>query len=230
MKSALRNCLREGRCVETIRIKQAVIVEGKYDKIKLSQLLDTVIVTTDGFSVFRDKEKQQLIRRLAQTRGLLVLTDSDSAGFMIRSFIGGSVPQNKVIHAYIPDIFGKERRKTEYSKEGKLGVEGVSIRVIMSALEKAGVICEETGGDDGGRRLITNVDLYEDGFSGTQRSKEKRQRLLEYFALPSRLSSGSLISVLNTFATYEEYRAAAAEINRCFGETMESGENAECTE
>ena len=179
-------------------------------------------MTTDGFSVFKDKEKLQLIKRLAKTRGLLVLTDSDSAGFMIRAFIGGSVPQDSVIHAYIPDIFGKESRKTEASKEGKLGVEGVSTRVIMSALEKAGVICEETGGDSG-RRLITNIDLYEDGFSGTQHSKEKRQRLLEHFALPSRLSSGSLISVLNTFTTYDEYKAAAAEINKNFGLLRKDG-------
>lgn len=142
---------------------------------------------------------------------------------MIRSFIGGSVPQDTVIHAYIPDIFGKERRKTEHSKEGKLGVEGVSTKVIMSALEKAGVVCEETD-EEGGGRLITNVDLYEDGFSGTNQSKEKRRRLLEYFALPSRLSSGSLVSVLNTFATYDEYKAAAEEINKKFGD------DTKCTE
>jgi ribonuclease M5 len=142
---------------------------------------------------------------------------------MIRSFIGGSVPQDTVKHAYIPDIFGKEKRKTGYSKEGKLGVEGVPTKVIMSALEKAGVTCEETG-DGEERRLITNVDLYEDGFSGTKQSREKRLRLLEYFELPSRLSSGSLVSVLNTFITYDEYKAAAEEINRKFGD------DTKCTE
>lgn len=107
-----------------IKIKQAVIVEGKYDKIKLSTVLDTVIIQTDGFGIFKDKEKQKLIKRLAQTRGIVILTDSDSAGFKIRSFIGGSVPKDSVIHAYIPDVFGKERRKDAPSKEGKLGVRG----------------------------------------------------------------------------------------------------------
>lgn len=103
-----------------IKIKQAVIVEGKYDKIKLSTVLDTVIIQTDGFGIFKDKEKQKLIKRLAQTRGIVILTDSDSAGFKIRSFIGGSVPKDSVIHAYIPDVFGKERRKDAPSKEGQI--------------------------------------------------------------------------------------------------------------
>ena len=118
-----------------IHIQQAVIVEGRYDKIKLSSILDALIIETGGFSIFKNKEKQQLIRRLAEKRGILILTDSDSAGFKIRSFIGGSVPPEQVKHAYIPDIFGKEKRKTEASKEGKLGVEGVPSEVIVRALE-----------------------------------------------------------------------------------------------
>ena len=122
-----------------IKIEQAVIVEGRYDKIKLSSLIDALIIETDGFSIFKDKEKQKLIKRLANEKGILILTDSDSAGFKIRSFLGGSVPEDKVFHAYIPDIFGKEKRKSEYSKEGKLGVEGVPSNVIYEALERAGV-------------------------------------------------------------------------------------------
>lgn len=173
-------------------------------------------MTTDGFSVFKDKEKQRLIKRLAAARGILVLTDSDSAGFMIRSFIGGSVPQDMVTHAYIPDIVGKESRKRTCSKEGKLGVEGVSEKVIISALEKSGIIYEKTDCPD--RRLITNIDLYEDGFSGTKLSAQKRKLLLEFFALPTKLSTASLISILNTFATYDEYKAAAEKINRQFGD------------
>ena len=125
-----------------IKINQAVIVEGKYDKIKLSSIIDGLIIETNGFSVFKDKEKQRLIRRLADEKGILIMTDSDSAGFKIRSFLGGSIPSDKIFHAYIPDIFGKEKRKTEYSKEGKLGVEGVSVQVITEALERAGVLYE----------------------------------------------------------------------------------------
>ena len=127
-----------------IKIKSPVIVEGKYDKIKLSSILDAVIIETDGFGIFNDKEKQKLIRKLAETKGLLILTDSDSAGFKIRSFIGGMVPEDQIKHAYIPDIFGKEKRKTEASKEGKLGVEGVPKGKIIEALQKAGVTAEET--------------------------------------------------------------------------------------
>ncbi len=200
-----------------IKIKQAVIVEGKYDKIKLSTILDTIIIATDGFSVFKDKEKQRLIRRLADARGILVLTDSDSAGFMIRSFIGGCVPQNEIINAYIPDIFGKEKRKTEYSKEGKLGVEGVPTQVIISALTKAGVICEESGETEQ-RREITSIDLYEDGLSGTAESKKKRALLLDYFALPERMSTGLLLQTLNAFASYDEYKTAVKIIFDKFAE------------
>ncbi|MCR4925700.1 MAG: toprim domain-containing protein, partial [Clostridiales bacterium] len=127
-----------------IKIKQAIIVEGKYDKIKLNSIIDAPIITTNGFSVFTDKEKQKLIRKLASERGIIILTDSDSAGFKIRSFFTGSIPKEQIINAYIPDIMGKERRKTVPSKEGKLGVEGVPAKVIVEALERAGVLVTET--------------------------------------------------------------------------------------
>ncbi len=193
-----------------IKIKQAVIVEGKYDKIRLSSMLDALIIETDGFSVFKNAEKQKLIRDLANKRGLLVLTDSDSAGFLIRSFISGSVPKDKVIHAYIPDIFGKEKRKTEHSKEGKLGVEGMSTAVLTEALEKAGVLCEYS---EVPSRQITNADLYEDGFSGTDGASQRKKALLKYFSLPERMSKSSLLKVLNTFVTYDEYKQAVKAVN-----------------
>lgn len=193
-----------------IKIDRVVIVEGRYDKIKLNSILDAVIIETDGFGIFNNKEKQKLIRKLAGTKGLLILTDSDSAGFKIRSFIKGIVPEEQIKHAYIPDILGKEKRKAEPSKEGKLGVEGVKVQVIIQALEKAGVLCEET--KETSRREITKLDLYEDGFSGKQNSDALRKKLLKHLDLPERLTSNALVQILNTFLTYEEYKKAVEEI------------------
>ena len=185
-----------------IKIKQAVIVEGKYDKIKLSNIIDAPIICTDGFGIFRDKELQRLIRTLAEKDGILVLTDSDSAGFKIRNFIGSTVDKKYISNAYIPDIFGKEKRKTEPSKEGKLGVEGVPESVIMTALEQAGVLCETV--ENKGRQ-ITKQDLYELGFSGSENSAAKRQKLLKFYNLPARLTTNSLVPVLNFITTYERF-------------------------
>ncbi len=193
-----------------IKIDRVVIVEGRYDKIKLSSILDAVIIETDGFGIFNDKEKQKLIRKLAGTKGLLILTDSDSAGFKIRSFIRGIVPNEQIKHAYIPDIFGKEKRKTEPSKEGKLGVEGVKVQVIIDALEKAGVLCEESERTQ--RKEITKLDLYEDGLSGKPDSDILRKKLLKHLDLPERLTSNALVQILNTFLTFEEYKKAVEEV------------------
>lgn len=193
-----------------IKIDRAVIVEGRYDKIKLSSIIDGIIIETDGFGIFNNKEKQRLIRKLAEAKGLLILTDSDSAGFKIRSFIRGIVPAEQIKHAYIPDIFGKEKRKAEPSKEGKLGVEGVNIQIIIDALEKAGVLCEESEKTE--RREITKLDLYEDGLSGKPDSDALRKKLLKHLDLPERLTSNALVQVLNTFLTFEEYKAAVEEI------------------
>ena len=193
-----------------IKIDRVVIVEGRYDKIKLSSVIDGIIIETDGFGIFNNKEKQKLIRKLAETKGLLILTDSDSAGFKIRSFIRGIVPAEQIKHAYIPDIFGKEKRKVEPSKEGKLGVEGVNIQVIVDALEKAGVLCEETENIE--RREITKLDLYEDGLSGKPDSDALRKKLLKHLDLPERLTSNALVQILNTFLTFEEYKTAIEEI------------------
>ncbi len=198
-----------------IKINQAVIVEGKYDKIKLSGIIDAPIIQTDGFGIFKDKELQRLIRMLAEKRGLLVLTDSDSAGFKIRSFIGSTVDKKYIKNAYIPDIFGKERRKTEPSKEGKLGVEGVSEEVIMQALANAGVLYENSVEPE---RPITKLDLYEFGFTGGENSSSKRALLLKKYALPSRLTTNSLVTVLNCITTYEAFVKDVEEIEKEMGE------------
>ncbi len=193
-----------------IKIKQAVIVEGKYDKIKLSTVLDTVIIPTEGFGIFKDKEKQKLIKRLAQTRGIVILTDSDSAGFKIRSFIGGSVPQECVYHAYIPDVFGKERRKDAPSKEGKLGVEGIDSAVLLEALDRAGVTCEHTHEKS---REVTAYDLYEAGLSGRPDSATRRKDFLRLLSLPERLSTSSLVKLINTFMTYDEFENSVQKLD-----------------
>lgn len=192
-----------------IKLDRAVIVEGKYDKIRLSNILDALIITTDGFSVFKNKEKQKFLRRLAEEKGLVVITDSDSAGFMIRNFISSCVPKDRVINVYIPDIFGKEKRKAAPSAEGKLGVEGVKDEVILQALKKAGITAETT--EKKGRQ-ITNIDLFEYGLSGGENSSEKRKKLLDKLSLPERLSTTSLVRALNSFVTYDEFIETVKEL------------------
>lgn len=192
-----------------ITIKQAVIVEGKYDKIKLSSIIDALIIETHGFRIFKDKEQMALIRRLAETRGLLILTDSDSAGFLIRHHLMGSIPQEYIRHAYIPDVLGKERRKAQGSKEGKLGVEGVSKQQIIEALERAGVLVQP--GEESAKavavRRIEKADLFRDGLSGGENSAQNRKVLLQHLSLPERLSTNGLLQVLNSILSYEEYEA-----------------------
>lgn len=195
-----------------IKIKQAVIVEGKYDKIKLEQILDAVIIQTDGFGIFKDKQKQKFIRALAEKKGILILTDSDSAGFVIRSFLSGIVSPEYITHAYIPDILGKEKRKSEASKEGKLGVEGVSNEVILKALETAGIIGEQTDSDAAEKKQVTKTDLYNDGICGKSNSLEKRKKLLKVLNLPERTSANSMLKIINTFLSYEDYKQAVKDI------------------
>lgn len=194
-----------------IKLDKAVIVEGKYDIIKLSNIIDGLIIKTDGFGIFKDKEKQKLLRRLADEKGIIVLTDSDSAGFLIRKFLTSSIPNDKITHVYIPDLYGKEKRKTAPSKEGKLGVEGISEDIIVEAFRKAGVLYSKN--DIINRRLITNIDLYEYGLSGGANSSEKRKALLKSFALPERLSSSSMLKILNMFVTYDEFTERVKELN-----------------
>lgn len=189
-----------------IKIKEAVIVEGKYDKIKLSGIIDTVIIETDGFAIFKDKEKQKLIRFLSEKRGIIIMTDSDSAGFKIRNFINGITKSENIKNVYIPDIYGKEKRKTESSKEGKLGVEGMQPQIIMTALEKAGVLCSQNDKKSGNE--ITHTDFFEDGVSGGENSCEIRKMLAKELDLPERISSSSLLKIINSYMTYDEYKEA----------------------
>ena len=187
-----------------LKIKEAVIVEGKYDKIKLSNFIDGLIITTEGFGVFKDKEKQQLIRHLAKTRGLLVLTDSDGAGFVIRSFLKGIVPPEQVKNAYIPDIFGKEKRKASPSKEGKLGVEGLSEEILSQAIARSGATCTITDSVQKSVDAITKADLFLLGLSGCDNAAENRDKLKKRLNLPQKLTPNSLLAVLNCLMTRNE--------------------------
>ncbi|MGN0475332.1 MAG: toprim domain-containing protein [Acutalibacteraceae bacterium] len=189
-----------------IKVKEAVIVEGKYDKIRLSSLIDGLIITTDGFGIFKDKEKMQMLRRLAETRGLLIITDSDSAGFVIRNHLKSCIPPEHIKHAYIPDVFGKERRKTEHSKEGKIGVEGMTTEVLTAALQKAGVICaDETSAAVEQKRMITRQDFFRAGLSGGEGSSARRAELLAFLGLPQRMTANALLGVINDYMTWEQF-------------------------
>ncbi len=187
-----------------IHIREAVIVEGKYDKIKLSSIIDGLIIETHGFGIFKDKEQMALLRKLAATRGLLVLTDSDGAGFVIRNYLSGCIPKSQIKHAYIPDLFGKEKRKDKPSKEGKLGVEGVPVAVILEALKKAGVCCEEGEAEKKGPP-VTKADLMAAGLSGGDGSAEKRKQLQKRLGLPEKLSPNGLLQIVNATMTREEF-------------------------
>lgn len=196
--------------VEKLRINEVVVVEGRYDKIRLSSLLDAVIITTEGFGVFKDKEKQRLLRRLAAERGLLLLTDSDSAGFVIRSFLRGCIPKEQLKHAYIPRLEGKERRKTESSKEGLLGVEGMDTEVLLDALMRAGVVPTEQEKKEPAR--ITKQRLLEDGFVGGENSASRRAELARLLELPETLTANALLEAINIVCTREDYERAAAQV------------------
>ncbi len=195
-----------------IKLKQAVIVEGKYDKIKLSSIIDSLIITTDGFGVFKNKEKAALIKELAEKQGIIILTDSDSAGFKIRSYIKNITQNGKIINVYIPDIFGKEKRKVSPSKEGKLGVEGIPKDILTDAFKKAGVFAEnETENLSKNKDKITRIMLYDDGLIGKEGSAEKRKKLLKKLSLPEMLSTNGLLEVLNTMFSLDEYKSAVCE-------------------
>lgn len=188
-----------------IKVNEAIVVEGKYDKIKLSSIVDGLIIETNGFRIFKDKEKINLLRNLAKKRGILIFTDSDSAGFLIRNYISSIIPKENIKHAYIPDIYGKEKRKYNYSKEGKLGVEGIPKKIIEKSLKDAGVIFKETELVKKNKREITKIDLYDYGLSGRDNSSELRKAFLKQLNLPEHLSVNSLVKVLNCSLTYEEF-------------------------
>ncbi len=195
-----------------ISLKEAVIVEGRYDKIRLASFIDTPIIETGGFRVFKDKEKQNLIRKISKERGILILTDSDSAGFVIRNFLKGIVPENSLKHAYIPQLKGKEKRKDTFSKEGFLGVEGVSGEVIIKAVKNSGasVLSENEKYEKSGE--ITKTDLYDLGLSGRENSAQLRTGLLKKLELPSYLTTNAMLSALNCLYSLKELKEILKEL------------------
>lgn len=191
-----------------LKIREAIVVEGRYDKIALDQIVDTVVITTDGFGIFRDREKMDLLRRVAKSRGLIVLTDSDGAGFVIRNRIRGSIDSRCIKHAYIPDINGKERRKKVGSREGTLGVEGMSPQTLREVLLRAGAT-EDSGC---ARVPITKADMNTLGLSGNANAAQNRDKLLKALSFPAKLSSNGLLDALNCLYTREEFFSLAEAI------------------
>lgn len=196
--------------MDKLRIREAIVVEGKYDKIRLESVVDALILETDGFAIFKDQDQLSLLRRLAAERGLLVLTDSDSAGFVIRGYLSGVIPSDQIRHAYIPERKGRERRKSANSKEGLLGVEGMDRDSLLQALRRAGVAVtsEEDRKRQEAQAYLTPARLYEDGLSGRPFSSRLRQELLRDLGLPSRLSVSRMRQVINASVSPERYRSA----------------------
>ena len=195
-----------------VKIKEAIVVEGRYDKNTLSQIVDATILETSGFGIFKDKQQMKLLRKAAEKRGLIVFTDADGAGFVIRNHIKSAIPGKYLKHAYTPDVFGKERRKAAPGKEGKLGVEGMRPEVILDALRKAGATIE--GETETRTKLeITKADLVELGLSGMPGSEENRKRLVKKLDLPERISPNGLLQALNLLYTLEELTELMEQIN-----------------
>ena len=200
-----------------IHIREAILVEGRYDVNTVRQVVDTVVLESGGFRIFNDKEQLKLLRRIANTRGLIVLTDSDGAGFVIRNYLKGALPAGRVKQAYVPDIAGKERRKRHGSKEGKLGVEGMRPEIILEALRRAGAtILEE---DDSTAAApasppITKADFYEWGLSGGPDSKERRTAVLKALDLPAHMTANALLEFINAVGTREEIQNALQQFDK----------------
>ena len=189
-----------------VKIREAIVVEGRYDKNTLSQVVDTPILETAGFGIMKDKAQLNLLRRVAKERGLIVFTDSDGAGFVIRNFLKGAIEPKYLKHAYIPDIYGKERRKSAPGKEGKLGVEGMKPDVILECLKRAGATIE---GEDAARERqeITKMDFIELGLSGGKGSDQKRKDLLKRLRLPEHMSANAMLQAVNLLYRREEFLA-----------------------
>jgi len=183
-----------------IKISQPIVVEGKYDRIKLASVVDATIIETGGFRIFNNTEMLQTLRTLAHKTGIIILTDSDAAGFKIRNYLTGCIKGGKIINVYIPELAGKERRKIEPSAQGLLGVEGVDKEILLAALMKAGVSAQEVENP----RPITKIDLYELGLNGQPDSRLRRERLLKKLDLPGRISTNAMLTILNSMITYEE--------------------------
>ncbi|MCI9609673.1 MAG: DUF4093 domain-containing protein [Oscillibacter sp.] len=192
------------------RIREVIVVEGRYDKNTVSQVVDATVVTLGGFAVFNDKEKLAFLRRLAEKRGLIILTDSDGAGFLLRNYLKGALPKDKVKQAYIPDVKGKERRKRKGGKEGKLGVEGMSPAVLLEALRRSGATFEGEAPPQR-REAVTKADLFGLGLAGGTGSAEKRRELLKRLGLPEHLTANGMLEALNLLFSREELEALLAE-------------------
>lgn len=195
-----------------IKVREAIIVEGKYDKINLSSFIDAVIIPTNGFRIFKDKEKINMLRKVSEKNGILILTDSDSAGFIIRNYIKNIVPKEQIKQAYIPDVYGKEKRKNQFSKEGKLGVEGINREIIIESIKRAGAIIENIDinislNKQNKDKKISKMDFFEDGLSGGPTSKEKRKVLINHLDFPEYLSTNALLDVINSILSYDEYKS-----------------------
>lgn len=187
-----------------VKIREAIVVEGRYDKNTLSQIVDAPILETSGFGIFKDKQQMALLRRIAETRGLIVFTDSDGAGFVIRNHIKSAIPGKYLKHAYTPDIMGKERRKAAPGKEGKLGVEGMSREIILDALRRSGATMEGENVQSSNSQ-IKKQDFMTLGLSGGPGSSEKRLAILKKLNLPERMSPNAMLQALNLLYTLEEF-------------------------
>ena len=185
-----------------VKIHEAILVEGRYDKNTLSQIVDAPILESDGFGIFKDKEKMELLRKVAENRGLIVFTDSDGAGFVIRNHIKSCIDGKYLKHAYIPDVYGKERRKVAPGKEGKLGVEGMNPQVLLQALERAGATFSESTCQCSG--LIKKQDMVQLGLSGGKDSSSLRNALIKQLKLPEKMSANALLQALNLICTLEQ--------------------------
>lgn len=189
-------------------VKEVIVVEGRYDKNALRQVVDAVVIETAGFGIFNDTQKQNLLREMAEARGLIILTDPDGAGFVIRNFIKSCVPPERLKQAYVPDIRGKEKRKAKPSREGKLGVEGMRAEILLEALRRAGATFEDTQSCRTGQ-MITKADLFRLGLSGRENSAKKRSELIRELDLPEHLSADALLDVLNATMSREEFLSRA---------------------
>ena len=198
-----------------VKIKEAIVVEGRYDKNTLSQIVDAPILETNGFGIFKDKKQMALLRQVAEKRGLIVFTDADGAGFVIRNHVKSAIPGKYLKHAYTPDIFGKERRKDKAGKEGKLGVEGMKPETILEALRRAGATIE--GEDIPQTQAISKQDMMELGLSGGADASAKRLALLKKLNLPEHMSANALLQALNLLYTLEELTTIVENLEKHHG-------------
>ena len=194
-----------------IRIRQAIVVEGRYDKNTLRQLVDAPIIETNGFGILSDREKLAYLRRVAEERGLVILTDPDGAGFVIRNYLKGALPKERVLHAYVPDIAGKERRKRTPGKEGKLGVEGMTREILLAALRNAGAEIDGEPAEKSGTP-ITRQDFYDLGLTGAPNSRDRRRAVLKKASLPEHMSTGALLDAVNLLMDRETFYKLCREL------------------